>query len=52
MTWTATMACKHAKVGQKEEEHIVSYLPLSHIAAQVSKINSFQYFYVNSLKTE
>ncbi|XP_031573621.1 long-chain-fatty-acid--CoA ligase ACSBG2-like [Actinia tenebrosa] len=36
MTWTAKMACKHVNAGQKGEEHIVSYLPLSHIAAQVS----------------
>ena len=29
------MSCKHCGIGGDYEEHVVSYLPLSHIAAQV-----------------
>lgn len=35
MTWIAEMTCRHMMAGERGEEHIVSYLPLSHIAAQV-----------------
>ena len=37
VVWTADCALKHVHAGEKGPEHVVSYLPLSHIAAQVNK---------------
>lgn len=38
--WTAWTCLKHMDIGHKGPEHVVSYLPLSHIAAQVTIIRS------------
>lgn len=38
MTWIARTSCNHCELGVKSEEHVVSYLPLSHIAAQVRNL--------------
>ena len=40
MTWIAQTSCIHVDAGLHGEEHVVSYLPLSHIAAQVSNNNN------------
>lgn len=34
LLWTAECALQHVRAGEKGPEHVVSYLPLSHIAAQ------------------
>ncbi|KAK3735172.1 hypothetical protein QZH41_018138 [Actinostola sp. cb2023] len=38
MTWIAQTSCIHVDAGLHGEEHVVSYLPLSHIAAQQTDI--------------
>ncbi|XP_048584114.1 long-chain-fatty-acid--CoA ligase ACSBG2 isoform X2 [Nematostella vectensis] len=42
ITWTAQAALNHVQAG-KREEHIVSYLPLSHVAAQMTDIYMSMY---------
>ena len=35
LTWTGEAASKFVGIGEKDIEQVISYLPLSHIAAQV-----------------
>ena len=39
LVWTAEAASRFVGIGEKSVEQVVSYLPLSHIAAQVNKCN-------------